>query len=184
VKKIPTVFERDWEGDRSRVLPEIVVEVPEAAIPTRKRDGTAILSKAGVIYRRYDCKRGRTTPDGFYPCGERDEKTGHWFGWVPVGDGPEDKWHRAVEVPYDGSYELCGPKINGNPEHLDLHTAIRHGAEILAGVPWPVTHEGIKRYLGEHVIEGIVWWMDDAPVGKAKRRDFGLSWPDQGLQEP
>ena len=45
MQKIPTLFERDWTGDRSRVLDKVN---PEAAwvlagegVATRKRDGTA-----------------------------------------------------------------------------------------------------------------------------------------------
>ncbi len=30
-----------------------------------------------------------------------------------------------------GSYELCGPKVNGNPEGSPHHVLVRHGALVL-----------------------------------------------------
>ena len=129
MQKIPTIFERDWEGDRSRVTdnPTPAHALLEGAVPKRKRDGTACLLRAQRLYKRYDCKPGRTAPAGFEPVGEPDEKTGHHPGWVPVGDGPEDRWFRGATVHSriftgghpDGTYELCGPKVQGNPEGFD-----------------------------------------------------------------
>ena len=47
MKKIPTIFERDWDGDRSRVLPIPVAEADWVfageGVATRKYDGTACL---------------------------------------------------------------------------------------------------------------------------------------------
>ena len=179
MKKIPSVFERDWDGDRRYVLDKIVVDIPKEAIPTRKYDGTAVLIKDGVMYKRYDCKRGRAKPNGFIPCGPMDEKTGHWVGWLIVSDRPDDLWHRETfaDICEDGTFELCGPKVNGNAEHLDAHELIRHGSAPLSEVPWPITFSGIQAYLASHEMEGIVWWLDGEPIGKIKRCDFGIEWP-------
>ena len=38
--------------------------------------------------------------------------------------------------------------------------------------------EGIRAYLEEHCIEGIVFWKDGVPRCKIKRKDFGLKWPE------
>ena len=37
--------------------------------------------------------------------------------------------------------------------------------------------EGIKKYLEEHNIEGLVFWYKGEPACKIKRSDFGFSWP-------
>jgi len=179
MKKIPTLFERDWDGDRSRVLPgPPKVDVAEAT-PTRKRDGTACLIRGGKLYKRYDAKPGRTPPPAFELV-EADEMTGHAVGWVPVGDSPEDKWHReGCPRPSDlgnWTYELCGPKIQGNPEGVATHRLFRHGDDLLEDLT-DFSYDALREYLTINQIEGIVWWKDGQPVAKIKRRDFGLTWP-------
>ena len=114
MKKIPSLFLRDWEGNRSLVTREVNPEcawvVAGEGVPTRKRDGTACLVRDGVLFRRYDVKPGRTPPPGFEPCQDPDPETGHAPGWVPIGDGPADRWYRlafenAGDLP-NGTYEL------------------------------------------------------------------------------
>lgn len=75
----------------------------------------------------------------------------------------------------DGTYELCGPKVNGNPEGLDKHAFIPHGKDVLdftfsGGDPY----DEVKAWLSTRDIEGIVWWNDGNPVAKIKKRDLGL----------
>lgn len=184
MKKIPSVFVRDFDGDPSRVLDEVTPGcewvLDGEGIATRKWDGAASLVRGGEIYRRYDCKRGKTPPLGFEPCEpERDEKTGHWPGWVKADAGPESKWFRlglafdpTVE---DGTYELVGPKVGGNPEGREDHVLIPHGRAIVD--PTVRTFEAIREYLMDQEIEGIVWHHPDGRMAKIKRRDFGLDWP-------
>ncbi len=38
------------------------------------------------------------------------------------------------------------------------------------------TFEGIKQYLTDNNIEGIVFWLDGEPKCKIKRSDFGLKY--------
>lgn len=40
----------------------------------------------------------------------------------------------------------------------------------------PHDFEGIKGFLAENVIEGLVWHHPDGRMAKIKRRDFGLKW--------
>lgn len=40
----------------------------------------------------------------------------------------------------------------------------------------PRTFDGIKQYLAEHRIDGIVFWLDGEPMCKIKRSDFGFDW--------
>jgi Family of unknown function (DUF5565) len=177
MQKIITLFERNYEGDRL-VRNEIVTGAEWVAagegIPTRKYDGTCCLMREGKLYRRYEIKKGRTPPPGFEPSQEPDPVTGDVPGWVPVSDGPEDRWHREAltVLPPDGTYELCGPKVQGNPEGFEDHVLVRHGADVLENVPR--TFEGLREYFLDHQIEGVVWHHPDGRMVKIKRRDFGL----------
>jgi hypothetical protein len=101
MKKIPTVFERDWQGgDRSRVLDKVHpgcewVLVGEGHA-TRKLDGTCCLVRDGMLYKRRELRKGEIAPPLFERA-DYDEETGKTIGWVPVGNGPEDQWHRDIE---------------------------------------------------------------------------------------
>jgi hypothetical protein len=100
-------------------------------------------------------------------------------GWVPVGDGPEDKWHReafAAESSWpDDTYELIGPKIQGNPEAATSHRLIPHSSEalVIPGEPQR-TFGAIRDYLSAHDFEGIVYHHPDGRMAKIKGRDFGF----------
>jgi len=148
--------------------------------PTRKYDGTACLVRGGTIYKRYDCKTRRTASPGFEPCEPgRDPVTGHWPGWVPITK--HDKWHIEAfnRLDYEpGTYELCGPRVQGNPEHFSEHVLVPHGHAMPLVGP-ELTFEGISQYLdlpGEKW-EGLVWHHPDGRMCKIRRRDFGLKWP-------
>ena len=73
-----------------------------------------------------------------------------------------------------GSYEAIGKHFNGNKYNLDKDILIRHGEDV---IEVERTFEGIKKYLEEHNIEGIVFWKDGEPKCKIKRSDFGFCWP-------
>lgn len=74
----------------------------------------------------------------------------------------------------DGTYEAVGKHFNGNPYYDDYDSLIRHGNNI---VEVERTFDGIKKYLSEHEIEGLVFWKDGNPQCKIKRSDFGFEWP-------
>ncbi len=185
MKKIPSVFKRDYAGTR-RVYDEVVPGcewvLNGEGFATEKIDGTSCLMREGKLYKRYDAKKGRTPPPEWEAAEPApNEHTGHWPGWLPVGDDPEDKWHRAAleanpDLP-DGTYELIGPKVQGNPHGVDGHQLIKHGSTELAGVPRDF--DGIRDWLADHPVEGIVWYHPDGRMAKIKRRDFGLDWPPQ-----
>lgn len=73
----------------------------------------------------------------------------------------------------DGTYEAVGKHFNGNPYGLDFDTLVRHGE---AKVYVERTFDGIKKFLSENYIEGIVFWKDGEPKCKIKRSDFGFEW--------
>ena len=39
------------------------------------------------------------------------------------------------------------------------------------------TFEGIRDYLKNNHVEGLVFWKDGEPQVKIKRKDFGFDWP-------
>jgi hypothetical protein len=182
MKKIPSLYKRDYDGNR-QVYNEVVPGsewVFTEGTATEKFDGTACMVRDGVLYKRYDAKKGKVPPADWEPCEDApDARTGHWPGWVPVTNKPEDKWHveafnHADDLP-DGTYELVGPKVQGNPYNLVSHELIRHGSTILENVP--TEFDDLRAWLESHPCEGIVWHHPDGRMVKIKRRDFGLQWP-------
>jgi hypothetical protein len=78
-----------------------------------------------------------------------------------------------VDNKSDGTYELCGPKVQGNPEKRLEHILIRHGAERLALED--DTFEYIREYLATNDIEGIVFHhRTDDRMCKIRKTDFGI----------
>jgi hypothetical protein len=153
-------------------------------VATEKFDGTSCMIRDGHLFKRYDAKPGRTPPDGFEMSGEPDPVTGRVQGWVPVRDGPEDRRHREAfdaltrVADYEllgPTWELVGPKVQGNPHKLSAHRLVPHGTDELPDAPR--TFDGIRAYLEANEIEGIVWHHSDGRMVKIKARDFGIDWP-------
>lgn len=176
MRKIISLYQRNYDGDRlvrDEVVPGAEWVLAGEGVATRKWNGTAAMVRGGKLYKRYDQKPGRTAPPGWESAQEPDPVTGHHPGWLPVGDGPEDRAFREADLPEDdGTYELIGPKVNGNPEHAPEHALVRHGALELGGVPRDFA--GIREYLALHDVEGIVWHHPDGRMVKIKGKDFGL----------
>ena len=179
MKKIPSLFRRDHAGDRT-VFDEIVpgcewVQAGEG-VATVKWDGTCCLVDGGRLFKRRTLRRGKTPPPGYVAATATDEVTGKQEGWVPVGDGPDDAYHREAwsdGLP-DGTYELVGPKVQGGAEgDGEQHELWRHGSKILAAVPTDFV--GLADFLDGGGIEGIVWHHPDGRMCKIKARDFGVS---------
>ena len=149
---------------------------------TEKIDGTCCLIKNGKIYRRYDFKKGRTLPQGAIPCQEKpDPITGHFPHWLLcTKDDPNAKYYleeferQKNDNLEEGTYELIGKHINGNPYNLDTDILEKHGKRILENIPRD--YEGIKQYLENHYIEGIVFYRGNGEMCKIKRSDFGFEW--------
>lgn len=187
MKKMPCLFVREFHSHNSFTLTEEVTPGCEwvlkgLGIATQKFDGSATFIFDGKVHKRYDAKKGKTPPEGFVPCGEPDLITGHHPGWILCSGKPDEKWHAEalINTPSpleDGTYELCGPKVNANKEKLDKHVFLKHGSVVYPDVPR--TFEGIKTFLSENMIEGIVFHID-TPVGlimcKIRRHDFGFNW--------
>ena len=178
MQKIISLYQRNYDGDRlvrDEVVPGAEWVLAGEGTATRKWDGTCVLIENGQMFRRYEVEPGKTPPPGFIPANDVDPVTGKQQGWMLVGDDPDDRWHReafAIGDYEDGTYELVGPKINGNPDGFYRHILVRHGAEILADVPR--TFDAIRDYFDKQDIEGIVWHHPDGRMVKIKAKDFGL----------
>lgn len=195
MKKIPTLFKRNFENHHVSSISEEVTEGMEGILDgegtaTVKWDGTCVMVKNGMLYKRYDAKHGKTPPEGAIPCCNPDPVTGHWPHWVACDLAKsEDKWlceaylraqdnmmrlERRVE---DGTYEIIGPKFQGNPYNLNENIMLPHGSEPIPELNCGArSFEQIRDYLETHNIEGIVFWDMGSPVCKIKRSDFGFEW--------
>lgn len=186
MKKIPTLFERQFEngkvvGITPNVTPGMEWVLDGEGVATIKIDGSCCAIIGGVFYKRFDAKPGRKIPGGAIPCCGPDPITGHHPHWVKVDENnPNDKWflaalHNTPELlRNDGTYEAFGLHFNGNPYRVDTDMLIRHG-EIVTYVPR--SFYGIRAFLQMTREEGIVFWKDGEPQCKIKRTDFGFKWP-------
>lgn len=198
MKKIPTLFERIYEnhkvvGITEKVTPGFEWVLAGDGVATVKMDGSCCAIIDGELYKRYDAKKGRKPPAGAIPCCEPDPVTGHHPHWVKCDkNNPADKWFieaykntfffkginayicGANELLKGKTYEAIGPHFQGNPYHIDDDILKPHGKPI---VEVERSFDGIKKYLAESEIEGIVFWKDGEPQCKIKRSDFGFKWP-------
>lgn len=208
MKKIPTLFIRDHKtGFVIPELNPQCEWVMEKAWPAhRKYDGTCVglfLSVKGEVrinegvgsgeinnpddikdvwMARREVKQGHEFPDGF-EIEQFDPTTKKTFGWEPIEQSPYYKYFlEALEdlaTSYLGTYELCGPKINGNPENFKKHTLVHHwSTELISNVHVLDIHElsveeayeALKATFSYMPIEGVVWY--GSGFAKLKRKDF------------
>lgn len=201
MKKIPTLFEREFENHRlvrtlDKVTPGFEWVLNGEGVATVKYDGSCCAIMDGKFYVRYDAKEGRKPPEGAIPCCDPDPVTGHWPHWLEVDiQNPQKDYKWFVEayknttlpiISKNATYEAIGPHFNSNPYHLNHDRLVLHGQtrldedifpDLLGNGDGKRTFEGIKRYLEETEIEGLVFWKDGEPQCKIKRRDFGFEWP-------
>lgn len=193
MRKVPTLFRR--AEDRRHVTDEITPGcewvLAGEGTPTRKYDGTCVRFDGERWWARREVKPGKMPPPEFLPT-EHDPVTGKTVGWEPVEQSGYAKAHaealaitdrvadEAGEDPtWDaGTYEMCGPRVNGNPEGFDTHRLVRHAdAEVLdlSDEPPPYTAAEIRHMIGwvaQHGWEGIVWHHPDGRMAKLKAREL------------
>lgn len=184
MEKIPTLFLRNPENMKLvtfQVNPEAAWVLAGGGRPTVKRDGTNIR----VTVKDGACilveKRRNPT---------REEKAaGAEPGYIDAHcDDPADKHIFAAVDATDFSAwaegahpcEALGPKTQGGAESsVPCLYPFSLKPDLLPD--FPRTFDDIKRFLEEHVIEGIVWHdQQNGRMAKIKRRDFNLSWPVKG----
>jgi hypothetical protein len=180
MKKIPTLFARD---ETTHLVVNTLREGCEwvaigEGVPTQKFDGMCCMVRDGNLFKRHEVKADKHPPLGFEPADQPDAITRKLVGWLPCfKDAPEDQYFfEAFDnygvCPMNGTYELCGPKVNKNPERFSNHVLLRHGSIGLLGVPRDFN--GLLKYLASHFIEGIVFHHPAGFMAKIKGRDFGL----------
>lgn len=200
MKKIKTLFVIDRNTD---LATDVITEGAEWVVrgegkATIKFDGSSTFFKDNILYKRYDRKlkskfvkiarkTGKdfipedymfnTLPENAIPCEEKPAPFSlHFPHWVPVTDGPEDKFHKealdnSTELEDNATYELVGPKVNGNPYKLERHELWKHGS-----IEYEVkdfSFEGLKKTLENMTEEeGLVFHHKNGEMIKLRRKDM------------
>lgn len=210
MKKIPTLFLRDYKTGfvLPELNPSCEWVMQQAWPAHRKYDGVCVglfLSVKGEVrinegvgsgeidkpedlkevwMARREVKQGHEFPNGF-EIEQFDPTTKKTFGWVPIAQSPFYKYFiealEGLENRYLGTYELCGPKVNGNPENYKTHTLVHHwSTEQISNVQVLDIHdlsvenayEALKATLDYMPVEGVVWYGMSHGMAKLKRKDF------------
>lgn len=195
MKKIPTLFKKQFENDKFVGVINEVTEGMEWAlngkgIATVKLDGSCCAIIDGEFYKRYDAKNGKKAPEGAIPCCEPDPVTGHHPHWVKVDfNNPADKWFVSAfnntqfemfeaygnnAVLPNGTYEAVGKHFQGNPYCWTDDKLMPHGHIVIKDCPRDFN--GLKDFLEKTFIEGIVFWNNGEPQCKIRKKDFCLKW--------
>lgn len=168
--KIPTMFVRN-ELEKghpviNQIKPECQWVLDGEGIATQKLDGTNVKIENGKLYRRQK------------PI-DREYDMASYVECDPAN--PNDKYlfdaFNALEDKSDGIYEAIGPKIQGNAEKTEKHILVSVVPPDIKLNIWlgvSINFEGIKQFLSEHDIEGIVFHHEDGRMAKIKKKDFGL----------
>ena len=185
MNKIPTLFVRD-ENDRAHVThephPDCLWVFAGEGTATRKYDGTCVMFDGERWWARREVKPGKTEPDGFRLV-TFDALTGKSMGWEPVEQSSFAKAHAEAVAHQNttvsgwphGTYELVGPKVQGNPERVAQHELWAHAAaEVMqvSGLDWDALRATVLAAHAEDGCEGIVWHHPDGRMAKLKARDF------------
>jgi hypothetical protein len=211
MKKIPTLFVRDYSqgGFVIPEVNPVAEWVMEDAYPAhRKYDGVCMglfptvkgeirIEKGigsgeidvpedidAIWMARREVKQGWEFPEDFV-IEQFDSQTKKTFGWVPAEQSPFYKYFLDalddLQDRYFGTYELCGPKVNGNPEGFKAHKLVNHEqTELISNVHVLDFHEmsvedayvALKETLGYMPIEGVVWRSVKHGMVKLKKKDF------------
>lgn len=161
-------------------------------IATRKRDGQPVKFMGGdpADLNNWTTRRavapGKTAPTGFI-LEETDPNTGKSFGWEPVNQSGVTKAFKKALVssnidPEVGqTFELCGPKVQGDAENLGTPMLFAHGKELvdmptLAEMAASGDLHGQLKTLAmnwkSQGSEGVVFWADGIPAVKVRTKDF------------
>jgi hypothetical protein len=186
MKKIQTLFKRDWEGKgnitREYCQPD-VLDLLKTAVATEKLDGTNVrLTVRNHFLIRLEKRRN---PDKTQKARGINEP---WYVDADEFD-PGDKyiWEAArgtdLSEISDGEFsaEAVGPRIQGNSLNLTTHRVVFFTlgqAPVFEDVPF--IYDDLKEWLpaqkskygNDCGIEGIVWHCPDGQMFKIKTKDF------------
>jgi len=183
MKKIKTIFERDWDGDRT-VIDKLAVDFDFAtALPTEKLDGMNVrLTVRNHMLVRLEKRRN---PDKIQKAKGIEDP------WYVDADeyGPEDKYlylaakNTDLSSIEDGEWsgEALGPSIQGNPLNLESHRVVLFSkGQAPAIYDAPTDYKALKvffktrksEYGKDCLMEGIVWHGANGDMVKIKAKDF------------
>lgn len=186
MKKIKTIFDRNWKGNKgviNKYIEGFTPDILKNAIATEKIDGTNVR----VTVRNHTAVRleKRRNPDKIQKHNGIEEP------WYKDADeySPDDKWiydalkNTDLSNISDGEWsgEAVGVNIQGNPLNLENNRIMFFSlgqAPIFENVP--VDFEGLKNWLPKQkskygnnaFIEGIVWHLSNGDMYKIKTKDF------------
>lgn len=188
MEKIPTIFDRNWDGDRKVNAKSVVLDFDfENAIATEKLDGTnvRVTVRNHTVVRvekrrnpnKIQKKQGIVDP-WYVDADELDKADTYIFDAVKNTDFsnvPDGEW----------SAEALGKKIQGNPLNLEGHTlfifSLDDWKQKVVYTDVPTDFEGLKGWLPHQKsifgndcgIEGIVWHnLKTGEMCKIKVKDF------------
>lgn len=185
MEKIPTIFDRDWDGNRGVVDRLVVDEDFHTGVATEKLDGTNVrLTVRNETLVRLEKRRN---PDKAQKAAGITEP---WYVDASVDD-PADKWiwdaarnTGLADVP-DGEWsgEAIGSNIQGNPLGILARVVVLFSLPAVRWaltLPAPHTYDELRTWLseqrstvnGDAPIEGVVWHAADGRMFKIKRADF------------
>lgn len=186
IKKMPALFviDRLAHHATTEVNDKAAWIFEEESRPTYKRDGSSItVTENGEVFARRMVKKGKQAPNGFI-LAETDSFTGHSFGLEPVAQSGFYKMFKEAQGNQQlapGTYELCGPKINGNPESLEAPHLYAHGSDEANDLPdmrnvsKEEAYKTLETIFADYKargIEGIVWWGANGKRAKLRVKDF------------
>jgi len=188
MRKIFTIFDRNWETDR-KVNEKLIVDFNfEEAIATEKLDGMNIrLTVRGGTIVRVEKRRNPS---------KIQKQKGITEPWYVDADAfaSQDKWifdavkNTDFTEVRDGEWsaEAIGKNIQGNPLNLENNQvflfSLPEWKERIIFNNVPYTYEGLRTFLKDQKslighdapIEGIVWHHPNGDMVKIKRKDCGL----------
>lgn len=185
MKKIKTIFDRDWTGNGgviNKPVDSVTLSLLPFAKATEKIDGTNVrLTVRAQMLVRLEKRRNPS---------KIEKQRGIEEPWYVDADeyAPNDKfmWEAARNTDLAGvpdgewSGEAVGPSIQGNPLALEKHEVVLFSlgrAPEFADVPTDFNElrdwlrDQDSKY-GAGKIEGIVWHCENGDMFKIKTKDF------------
>lgn len=195
MKKIPTIFMRakcisdrvydvinpecQWVFDRDE-NDEYVGGV------LRKYDGLCCMIENGVLWKRAVVPSPHEISDNLRQSLliQLDDINNTDIVWyrVPINEVHSqyfEAYKRLIDAA-NGTYELIGPDINGNPEKCDSVRLMRHDHAPSVFIP-NRNFEDIKWLLEHHDIYGYVFVHPDGRKAKINRTHFGFDRLKRGV---
>jgi hypothetical protein len=184
------------------VRPENQWVLDGEGVATVKFDGTSCMIMNSVLFKRWDRKLSKKyfilaakakrnglpfvaeefmfkdLKSGAIACNASfDPITNHWPHWIPA-EGKDSSYHIEgfdnLDNVKDGTYELVGPKLQGNPYNLSRHELWLHGSVKIKVSDF--SFDSLKSIITSLDEEGLVFHHPDGRMLKLRRSDFNLAW--------